>query len=50
VSWAGDEASAAVANFLRPFAAKTAEGAANGFLLRRLGKQAIRLLQPVAFS
>jgi uncharacterized membrane protein YcjF (UPF0283 family) len=48
IHWAGEEATAAVMQVLRPFAAKTAEGAANGLLLRRLGRQAIKLLQPVA--
>ena len=48
MTWAANEGAGAVMQLAKPFVAKLAEGAANGLLIRRLGKQAIRLLQPVA--
>jgi uncharacterized membrane protein YcjF (UPF0283 family) len=48
MTWAANEGAGAVMQLAKPFVSKLAEGAANGLLIRRLGKQAIRLLQPVA--
>lgn len=48
MTWAANEGAGAVMQLAKPFITKLAEGAANGLLIRRLGKQAIRLLQPVA--
>lgn len=47
MTWAANEGAGAVMQLAKPFVSKLAEGAANGLLIRRLGKQAVRLLQPV---
>lgn len=47
MTWAANEGAGAVMQLAKPFVSKLAEGAANGLLIHRLGKQAIRLLQPV---
>lgn len=47
MTWAANEGAGAVMQLAKPFVSKLAEGAANGLLIRRLGKQAVRLLQPL---